>query len=366
MTDNSAAAARIIGFPSLYVQGPGALGQLPACLERLRPGCRAAAVVDPVVLDLFLALSATTMPGRLAPIPFGGECTRAEIDRLVEAARQSQADVVIGAGGGKAVDSAKAVAQALDLPIAIVPTIASSDAPTSRLIAVYDENHKIVDVPLLRRNPDIVLVDTDVLIKAPRRFFVAGIGDAITKKFEVEEAAASGYPNYFQGLPTALSLQLAQACLDTILRDSAAALDAVAAGKLSLAFERVVEATVLYSGLAFEGGGLSVAHGMLRGLTAYPQTLRILHGELVAYGLLVQLHATAQPEATIAGIAAFLRQIGLPVRLADIGLGGIDVADMRRIAELTMTAPYVVARRPALDADMLLRAMQQVEAMAAA
>ena len=363
MTDNTA-GIRVIGFPSLYVQGPGALGQLPAYLERLLPGCRAAAVVDPVVFSLFEALS-VRMPGRLTPIPFGGECTLVEIDRLVAAARQNEADVIIGAGGGKAVDSAKAVAQALDLPIAIVPTIASSDAPTSRLIAIYDENHKIVDVPLLRRNPDIVLVDTDVLIKAPRRFFVAGIGDAITKKFEVEEAAASGYPNYFQGQPTALSLQLAQACLDTILRDSAAALDAIATGKLSPAFERVVEATVLYSGLAFEGGGLSVAHGMLRGLTAYPQTLGTLHGELVAYGLLVQLQATAQPEETVARIAGFLRRVGLPVRLADIGLAGIDVADMRRIAELTMTAPYVAARRPALNADILLRAMERVETAAA-
>lgn len=365
MTDHPTAAVRIIGFPSLYVQGPGALKQLRACLDRLRPGCRAVAVADPVVLGLFETLAAGAMQGRLTPIAFGGECTLAEIDRLVAAARQVQADVVIGAGGGKAVDSAKAVAQALDLPIVIVPTIASSDAPTSRLIAIYDENHKIVDVPLLPRNPDVVLVDTDILIRAPRRFFVAGIGDAITKKFEVEEAAASGYPNYFQGQPTALSLQLAQACLDTILRDSTAALDAIAAGKQSPAFERVVEATVLYSGLAFEGGGLSVAHGMLRGLTAYPQTLHSLHGELVAYGLLVQLQATAQPEELVAQISGFLRRVGLPLRLADIGLTGIDPADMRRIAELTMTAPYVAARRPALNADILLRAMERVEATAA-
>lgn len=354
---------RIIGFPSVYLQGPGALSQLGAVVTRTLRVSRAALVVDPVVAALFDATG-----GKLAlhPLSFGGECTEAESMRLAAAAAHEEPGVVIGAGGGKALDTAKAVAQALDLPLVIVPTAASSDAPTSRLIALYDEQHRIVAVPTLHRNPDIVIVDTAVIARAPRRLFVAGIGDAIGKRYEVAQARAAGISNYLGGMPTELSQLLAAQCFETLMRDTDAALAALARGTPDAAFERVVEATVLYSGLAFEGGGLSIAHGLLRGLTPCPETLRSLHGELVAYGLLVQLQAFGHPEAEISGLTGFLARIGLPVSLCTLGLAGASDERLQEIASLTLTAPYVAASRPAVDADRLVAAMKAVERRASA
>ncbi|NVN87789.1 MAG: glycerol dehydrogenase [Rhodopseudomonas sp.] len=361
---------KVIGFPSLYVQGPGALDRLGPCLGSLADGGAVVALVDPFVMPLFKSVAAELGDKhgiRMNLLAFTGECTRREIDRLVAAIGDNACTAIVGVGGGKALDTAKAVAHALSVSIVIVPTIASSDAPTSRLMAIYDENHKIVEVPLLRRNPDAVLVDTSVIRSAPRRFFVAGIGDAITKKFEVADSVGAGLPNFFQGAPTRLASLLAESCYQVIRTDAVAAMEvfdlAVPSEVANAAFERVVEATVLYSGLAFEGGGLSIAHGMLRGITAYPQTQQALHGELVAYGLLVQLAANGFADDALLEIRDFLVKLGLPVCLADIGLPNGSDNDIRNIASLTFEAPYVAARHELVSRQQLAEAIVRVESL---
>ena len=169
---------KIAGFPSLYIQGPGALGELSRAVEAVGGQGAMVAIVDPFIAPLFRDLKA---PEGIEIVEFGGECTQREIDRLVAVIRSADKKfgTVLGAGGGKALDTSKAVAHNLGLPIVIAPTVASSDAPTSRIAAIYDDHHRIVSVPRLRRNPDAVIVDTEVIRRAPPRFFSAGIGDAL-------------------------------------------------------------------------------------------------------------------------------------------------------------------------------------------
>ncbi|OKO80938.1 hypothetical protein AC629_26485 [Bradyrhizobium sp. NAS80.1] len=361
---------KIIGFPSLYVQGPQALRKLGPWLNGIAESKFAAALVDPFVMPIFEAAAQEIEREHAIQVKlfaFSGECTRREIDRLVALMEGTPFDAIIGVGGGKALDTAKAVAHALSAPIAIVPTIASSDAPTSRLMAIYDENHKIIEVPRLRRNPDAVFVDTSIVRSAPRRFFIAGIGDAITKKFEVADSRAAGLPNFFEDAPTELSSLLADRCYEVIRSDTMTALEMFGqdtpSAAASEAFERIVEATVLYSGLAFEGGGLSVAHGLLRGLTPYPQTQHVLHGELVTYGLMVQLAAKEVDDHCLLDIRQFLSRIGLPVCLADIGLNSASSDDIATIAALAFETPYLKARSNELSAQRIANAMSRIEGL---
>ncbi|HEY9208799.1 glycerol dehydrogenase [Acidovorax sp.] len=358
-------AARIIGLPALYVQGEDILCDLPGRLVDYFGCTQAVVVCDPVVKHLFTGLAC---PANLALqiLDFGGKCTRAEVLRLGRLASTATPEVVVGAGGGQALDTAKAVALELGLPLVIVPTAASSDAPTSRLIAIYDEAHKITEVPLMRRNPEMIFVDTGVLVRAPRRLFIAGMGDAFTKRYEVADAARDpGHRNYFAGRSPHLATVLASACHDALLHAGQQALGELDAGVVGPGFDRVVEASILYSGLAFESGGLSIAHGMLRGLTACAQTHASLHGELVSYGLLVQLHAFGWSEAEIQQASAFLAAVGLPTSRRDIGLADATEAQLLQIAELTLSAPYLERLTPALSAARLVQAMVAVEEFAA-
>ncbi len=355
------ATEKIIGFPSLYIQGWEILSFLPQRISENFECRRATAIIDPVVENIFSTLQPNPALA-FNLVKFGGSCTRHEVDRLCALARAQAPDIIVGAGGGQALDTAKAVALKLALPLVIVPTVASSDAPTSRLIAIYDENHKITEVPTMKRNPDLIYVDTSILIKAPRRLFVAGMGDAFTKRYEVKQAADNTRQrNYFGGLPPGLSAALAQCCHHTLLEHGAAALRALDSGMPNDGFDRVVEASILYSGLAFESGGLSVAHGMLRGLTACSKTHAHLHGELVSYGLLVQLHAFHYDQQEILEATHFLKQTGLPISKKDIGLADIETSEMMQIAELTLSAPYLKDSSQPLTVNQLFDAMLAVE-----
>ncbi|MGT2453856.1 glycerol dehydrogenase [Cupriavidus basilensis] len=313
---------RMMGFPGQYVQGPGALQQLGGLLAKSgwqRPLVLCDAIVtNKVWPQVAAALESAGLAAR--HLLFSGECTRAAIAALAAQARENSHDVVVGMGGGKALDTAKGMALALDVPIVICPTVASNDAPTSRVIVLYDDAHRLEGAEFLKSNPAAVIVDTQIIAQAPARFFAAGIGDAISKKFEAAQCKATGRNNVFGTPPLHTALLLANATYDTLVKHGAAAYRAVQDRQANEAVERVVEATVLLSGVGFEGGGLSLAHGLTRGFSAIAALAHTLHGEQVAFGALVQLVVEARPQAEIDELVDLLCAVGLPVTLAGLGL----------------------------------------------
>lgn len=356
-------ALRVMGAPREYIQGPRALEQLPHVVRRCGRG-RLFAVVDPFLMASVGARLQAMFAGGEGSVTlqaFGGECTEAEGERL--AALAGDADVVAGVGGGKCVDIGKYVALARNLPVIAVPTIASNDAPTSRLVVLYDDHHAVSGLRYLPFNPDVVLVDTDVIAGAPARFLRAGMGDALTKFFEARSVAAGTGTNVFSGRPPFVVAEMGRICLDTILEAGPACHDAAMAGQRGEGFERLVEALILLSGITFESGGLSIAHSLIRGLTKIPSAAAFLHGEQVAYGVLVQL-AVEGDETWLPRVRAFSQRVGLPVRLADFGIpepdrgGAVDI-----IAAGTLTAPYMSNFPRPLGAGDLADAIRRLEAL---
>src|SRR5258708_11544497 len=159
---------------------------------------------------------------------FGGECSLAEIERAQAAARQLRAGVVVGAGGGKVLDTARAVAADLGLPVVNCPTAASSDAPCSALSVLYTDDGVFHEYRFYRKNPDLVLVDTQVIAHGPPRLLVAGMGDALATWFEAQTCVAGHVKNMRGGASTRSALALADLCYRTLLEDGAAALPASA------------------------------------------------------------------------------------------------------------------------------------------
>nr|MDT0664419.1 iron-containing alcohol dehydrogenase [Micromonospora sp. DSM 115978] len=122
---------------------------------------------------------------------------------------------------------------------------------------------------------------------------------------------------------TATAGALAKLCYEILLADGPAAVAAAKTGAVTPALERIVEANTLLSGLGFESGGLAVAHSVHNGLTTVPATHAYLHGEKVAFGLLVQLVVEGRPAAEFAEVVAATRRAGVPLR-AIIGLSAFD------------------------------------------
>ncbi|MBL8584918.1 MAG: glycerol dehydrogenase, partial [Rhizobiaceae bacterium] len=334
-------ALRVLGAPREYVQGPGAFDELARITARHGAG-HLAAVIDGFLFDAIaprLERLFATHGQRLTCFRFGGEATREEGNRIV--ASLSDADAVAGIGGGKCVDIGKYAGLHAGLPVFSVPTIASNDAPTSRLIVLYDDHHAVVGTEHLSANPDLVLVDTDIIAAAPPRLLRAGIGDALTKLYEARAAAVAGGVNSFGGRPPFLGLRLGMVCREVIRRSAVPAMEALQRGERHPDFEELVETLILASGIAFESGGLSVAHSMVRGLTRVPALADNLHGEQVAYSTLVQLVLEGD-DAELQEAVAFNRSLGLPASLGDLGLARHAVAEAaQKIADGTMTAPYI-------------------------
>jgi len=354
---------RTFGSPSRYIQGQDASNALPEIAAEF--GTRSFVLMDDIVSSAFgPAIRKAYDAHQSAAIfsRFSGECTLQEIGKQAKAAEREKIDVVVGVGGGKTIDTAKGVSLELDVPIVVVPSIASNDAPTSRLIVIYDEDHRISEVRKLPQNPDVVLVDTRVIAKAPARFLLAGIGDAIAKKFEAEQCEKTNALNFFGGRQTATALALCNSCYEIIRKHSAAALAAVEENQVNDHVEYIVEANVLLSGLGFESGGLALAHGLTRGLTAQKETRNALHGELVAWGLLVQLIAEERPAEFVSELVTFYEDIGLPTRLSKLGFNNLIDSQIQEIATVThREAPYIKNLAIPLSVDRLIECIKEVE-----
>lgn len=249
---------------------------------------------------------------------FGGECSMKEISYHQEQAQDK--DVIIGIGGGKTLDTSKAVAYYLEKPVIIVPTAASTDAPCSRLSVIYQETGAFEKYLPLPKNPDTVIMDSEIIAKAPVRFLAAGIGDALATYFEAEACRQSKAVTLSGGVGTQSAYALAKLCNDTLLEEGIAAIEAVKAGLCNEALEDVIEANTYLSGIGFESGGLAAAHAIHNGLTVLEKTHHLLHGEKVAFGTLTQLALEDRSDAQILAIIDFCKQVGLPTTLKNLGL----------------------------------------------
>jgi glycerol dehydrogenase len=264
---------------------------------------------------------------------FGGESSSAEIDRLVALGQGKGICAVVGAGGGKASDTARAVADALGLPAVITPTLASTDSPCSALSVIYTPEGRVEGMRYYNRHPLLVLVDTEVVARAPKRQLVGGLGDALSTWFEARTVRESCHHNTLGGLPSTTSTALAKLCCEILLADGPAACAAVEARATTPALERVVEANNLLSGLGFESGGLAVAHAVHNGITEIPSSHNSIHGEKLAFGLLTQLVLEGRPQAEIADIYRYQKAVGLPITLAEVGVDANSDDQLRIIAD---------------------------------
>ncbi|UXM96518.1 glycerol dehydrogenase (plasmid) [Bartonella sp. HY329] len=348
-------------FPSRYIQGPNALSLLGEELARL--GKKVLLLEDPFVAKDYNDAINQGLGDKIQSVieVFTGECCDEEIDRL---AKTAGIDVVAGIGGGKTLDTAKAVAHTLKVPVVIVPTLASTDAPCSALSVIYTPKGEFSRYLFLPKNPDLVLVDSAIIAKAPVRFLAAGIGDALATWFEAESCRLSKANNMTGRPGSNTAYGLARLCFDTLLEYGSLAYQSCEAGVPTPALEKIIEANTLLSGLGFESGGLAACHAIHNGLTILPQTHHYWHGEKVTIGVLASLILTDKDAEMIDLIFDFCELVNLPTTLADIGLGEVSDADLMKAAEAaTVTGETIHNELGTITAQMVFNALRAADAI---
>lgn len=356
----------VFSAPGRYVQGPDATAALGSELKYL--GFRGPVVI--VASGSAARQLTDTWQKSLGQHninfivhSFPGECTADEVERIADAARASLCDAIVGAGGGKVIDAARAAAAILDIGFVSAPTLASSDAPCSALSVIYNADGTVSEYRIFKRNPDLVLVDTSVVARAPARLLVAGMGDALATWFEARTCAAGKVKNMRGGASTRSALTLAELCYKTLIADGLQAANAVKKQQVNESLERLVEANTLLSGLGFESSGLAAAHAVHNGLTVMPQTRDFYHGEKVAFGVLVQLKLENAPSHEFQEVLDFSRSVGLPTSLAGIGIKSPSHADLAHIAERTLAPGETIHNEPfKVTREMLVDAIKAADA----
>lgn len=356
---------RVLIAPGRYIQGPGLMRRAGEFVRPLAP--KALVIADRFILGTMGEwLQEGFNASRVDPVveEFIGECSRPEIDRLTEIGRTQECGVVVGIGGGKAIDTAKAVAHAMKVSVAVAPTIAATDAPCSALSVIYTPEGVFAEYLVLPQNPDLVLVDTAVIAQAPARFLVAGMGDALATVFEAEACARSGARTLAGGTPTLSALSLARLCYDTILEYGLLARLAVEKGAVTPAVEKVIEANTLLSGLGFESGGLAAAHAIHNGFTALPATHGRYHGEKVAFATIVQLVMEDRPPEEIYEVLEFCNEVGLPMTLNQLGIQGASREDLQGVAEASTAHGETIHNMPfKVTPDIVVNAILAADAL---
>lgn len=354
--------ARIFISPSKYVQGPGELAKLGDYTKAY--GTKALVIISEGGLRRsgdVISASFESAGVALSYDKFNGECSQDEIDRLTAVVREAGADVVVGVGGGKIFDTAKAVAAAVDVPVVIVPTIAATDAPCSALSVVYTPEGQFKEYQFFKQNPNLVLMDTEVISKSPVRLTVSGMGDALATYFEARACMRSDATTCAGDKVTQAAMALARLCYDTLMEDGLKAKMALEAGACTPAVEHIIEANTLLSGLGFESAGLAGAHAIHNGMTAMPETHKMYHGEKVAFGTITQLVMEDAPE--LEDVLDFCASVGLPMTFEQLGVTDKSYERVLEVAKLACAPNDTLGNMPfAVTPELVANAMLAADA----
>jgi glycerol dehydrogenase len=350
-------------FPGKYIQGEGILDQLPHWVSLLGKNglILASRTAREKVLTQYLHdLTANS----ICVEPFQGECCEKELSRLSHSISDKNVGVVVGMGGGKTIDTAKIAADRAGIPVIVVPTIASTDAPCSGCAILYTEEGVFHSVLYQKMNPQVVLVDTRVIADAPIRFLISGMGDALATWFEARSCERTQSANECGGYSTMTGLNLAKLCYDTLLMYGPAAKVAAEKHIVTPALNHIIEANILLSGIGFESSGLAAAHAIHNGLTALEETHSFYHGEKVAFGVLAGLQLADASPLESAAVFSFCEEIGLPTTLADIGLQDIDRNKLMKAAEKACAPGEAIHHEAGtITAEKVLNAMIAADAL---
>ncbi len=348
--------------PARYYQGPGLMNRLGEFTSTF--GSKAFIVISKNGIERFgdvIEKSFADAQISCHMEPFNGESSQKEIDRNAAKAKELGAQVIIGVGGGKVIDTSKSAAYEIGVPIISMPTIAASDAPCSALSVIYTEDGAVDHYQFFPSNPNLVLVDSAVIAKAPVRFNISGMGDGLATYIEARACYKHDAPN-LAGLSAGGSLNLGQAvaklCYDLLRTNGLKAKIALEAQALTPAVEAVIEANTLLSGLGFESGGVAASHAVHNGFSTLEECHHCLHGEKVTFGVITQLVLENSPWEELEGILDFCVSVGLPVTMAEIGVTNPTYEKIHRVAELACLPTDTGINMPfAIDADMVCNAI---------
>lgn len=309
---------KILKAPMKYIQGRGVLHRLS---DYISQGYVRIVIIadDFVIQNMKEQLLHSFDDEEIVLLSVPNVCSKTKLHELIKDYTINVLDLIVGIGGGKTMDVAKGLSYFTDSDVIVVPTVASSDAPCSSIAVLYNDDYTFDSYLHLKRSPSAVLVDVEIIVKAPLRLLVAGIGDALSTYIEAKACYEANKITDAGGRVSYSALMIAKACYESVMKYALSAVDDVKHGIISDDVENIIETNILLSGIGFESGGLSIAHTLHNALTKVKSNKQMMHGDVVAYASLVQLACEGNKQM-FEEVYQLCTQIGLPTTLQALGI----------------------------------------------
>lgn len=293
---------------------------------------------------------------------FGKDCTYENIHRLSAYAKEKQVDMIFGMGGGKALDTAKGAGYEANLPVFTFPTIAATCAATTALSVVYKENGNFDSFYFYERPARHCFIDLEVIAKAPERYLQAGMGDTLGKYFECHFAARGDQLEHSSGL----GREISNMCYTPLFDYGVQAWRDCKENRVSTALKQAVLANIVSTGLVsllvLDEYNCAIAHSVCYGLAVLPGfEEKYLHGNVVAYGVLVQLAVDGQLD-TARNVKRFLQKLEIPTTLGEMGIP-LNRQLLAPVLKETVAGPDMEHIPYKVTEDMIYQAMEDVETL---
>jgi glycerol dehydrogenase len=349
--------------PGQYVRKAGALSEVGYFMKPLGTkailisGKKSGEIVEEVLKES-LAEQGISL---LQSLWYGGESSESNITNLIERLNDYQYDVLIVAGGGKAIDTVKSVAYLVNKPLVAIPTIAATCAAATPIWIKYSDEGEFLEIARDAKAPELVIVDSSVILHAPVRYLIAGIGDTLAKWFETKCSIKKATPTVLNQTAISIAAQL----YETLLQMGKRAVTSVEERTLSKDLENVIDAIILVSGSVSGYGGddcrTAAAHAIYSGLTIFPEVHETYHGEIVAFGILAQLCMEGVDVEEIQTLIQYYQEVGLPFSLKQMGIVDLSEAQWKQLGEITITIEDMANMPFLVTAEMVIAAVKQAD-----
>jgi len=277
--------------------------------------------------------------------------TLLEAENIGEKARKEAAKLIIGVGGGKAIDVAKYIGYKIGVPVISVPLAPSHDGIASPFASL-----KGTSKPYSIRvaTPHAIIADIDLISRAPRKLILSGIGDLLGKFVSVKDwRLAHRLKGEYYGDYAA---QLALLSAKHVLRYH----EIIASG--SPEGVRVLVEALISSGVSMCIAGSSRPASGSEHLFSHALELivpgKALHGEAVALGTLIMLYIYGDP--LWRKIKRVMTKIGLPVKARDLGLSSEEVVKALTTAHTIRPERYTILGESGISRDAAVRILREI------
>lgn len=347
---------RIYAGNAMYIQGSGLIDKLGEYTKPL--GKNLIIVADDFILSMLDSRLEKTFEGfNFKIVKFNGECCQSEVDRIVEIAKDNKCDFVLGVGGGKTLDTTKVVGHQMGVRTVVSPTMSSSDAPTTGVAVMYDEDGSMLGYKFVNR-PDYILVDLEIIAQAPSHTLVCGMADGLSSWIEVRSSLKVGAITNAGGEGSKYHYVATKLGFDIIMENAEQAIIACNHNIVTPALAEIVDANTF---LSTKGNNISICHSFTGATTQNPILHKVPHGRMVAFGILVQLVVENDHEM-LETMLNFNKKVGLPLCFEDMGLDNYKEEDILQIAKDSFDEYNKVVNTPAtVDVDILKNAIIQTD-----